>query len=197
MDVILHFFIPLTTFAGSSYVRSKSDIIRYTHRTSYRRDTVSYDEILRKPFRVTWCYKRTIQYCRSGLYLRSKFNLHSAFKQERAQPCVGELSEVLRDLIYESLSTKDPRPPSLSQNFRLVTRYFRLCGGTLRRSYRTSPRSLLFYSRRIAPGLNRYTARIVGVNAKKSYDTRLSVQNFLFASASSLLFPQRRAGEEI
>jgi len=42
-------------------------------------------------------------------FIRSKFNLHSAFKQERAQPCVGKLSGMLRNLIYGSLSTRsDP-----------------------------------------------------------------------------------------
>jgi len=42
-------------------------------------------------------------------FIRSKFNLHSAFKQELAQPCMGKLSGMLRDLIYGSLSTRsDP-----------------------------------------------------------------------------------------
>jgi len=41
---------------------------QYIYRTSHQRDVVSYDEILRKPLRVTSCYKRTTQYCRSGLY---------------------------------------------------------------------------------------------------------------------------------
>lgn len=100
-------------------------------------------------------------------FTRSKFNLHLAFKPKRSQLCVGELSEVLWDLIYGSLLTRSDATFALMKLSRSVTRHFRLGGGCLRR---TSPRSLLFYGRRIAPGLDH---GIYCVEAKISHDARL------------------------
>lgn len=135
-------------FTYDIYKMPKSSIAPYTHKTNRGRDAALYDETLCKPFHMMLHYKRSIQY--QG-FTRLKFNLHSAFKQKRAQPCVGELSGVLRDLIYGRLSKQDPIPPSVEQNFRPVTHHFRLRGDRLR-SYRTSSRFLLFYDRRITPG---------------------------------------------
>jgi len=118
-------------------------------------------------------------------FIRSKFNLHSAFKQERAQPCVGKLSGMLRDLIYGSLSTRS-RFHTVSRNFRLVTRHFRLCRGRLHRSYQTSSRSLFFYGESCPAWIMVYMVYIV--DAKISYDARDFLRNFLFVSASPLCF---------
>lgn len=161
IDIILH------TFFISPMIFTKcQNRAQYTHKTNRRRDAALYDETLCKPFHMMLHYKRSIQY--QG-FTRLKFNLHSAFKQKRVQPCVGELSGVLRDLIYGRLSKQDPIPPSVERNFRPVTHHFRLRRDRLR-SYRTSSRFLLFYDRRIPAQI---MTCIVSINAKISRDARL------------------------
>lgn len=103
------------------------------------------------------------------------------------------IGNVSRFNISKSLDPKDPMPASLSQNFRLVTRYFRLCGTRLRRVTELLPIVSSFIAGKSRPAS--IMARIVALMLKYLTMPRPLCAKLFIRFYLSVIFPQRQDGD--